>query len=80
MENKLVLIAVISTIPTIGGTIVDRLEKQNKLAQEAATAQRKEKIERQVDIEANKQDIQKNRSILFNRYPTKPKAPTSEPK
>jgi hypothetical protein len=36
MRNNLVLIAILSTLATIGGTIIYHLDQQNKLAEEAA--------------------------------------------
>ena len=69
MKNNLVLAAILSTVTTSGGTIVYHLARQNKLAQEAAAQQRKEQIERQVEIQVNKDDAQKTRKMLLDRYP-----------
>lgn len=68
MKNNLVLIAILTTITGIGGTIIYHLDKQNKLAEEAAAEQRKEKMNLQMDIEATKQDTQKTRNILLRRW------------
>jgi hypothetical protein len=70
MKNNLVLIAILSTLATISGTIIYHLDQQNKLAEEAAAQQLKERRMLQMDIEAHKQDLQKTRNILLNRYPT----------
>jgi hypothetical protein len=79
MQNNLVLIAILSTIATIGGGVIYHLDKQNKLAEEAAAQQMKERKMLQIDIEANKQDLQKTRNILLNRYSTN-QNPTPEEK
>jgi outer membrane murein-binding lipoprotein Lpp len=79
MKNNLVLVAVLSAITTLGGGVIYHLDKQNKLAEEAAAQQMKERRMLQMDIEANKQDLQKTRNILLNRYPTN-QNPTPEEK
>jgi hypothetical protein len=76
MKNNLVLIAILSTITTIGGSIIYHLDKQNKLAEEATAQQMKERRMLQMDIEANKQDLQKTRNILLRRWQVKPQDPT----
>jgi hypothetical protein len=76
MKNNLVLIAILSTIATIGSTIIYHLDQQNKLAEEAAAQQLKERRMLQLDIEANKQDLQKTRNILLRRWQVKPTDPT----
>jgi hypothetical protein len=76
MKNNLVLVAALSTIATIGGTIIYHLDKQNKLAEESAVQQQKERMMLQMDIEATKQDTQKNRNILLRRWQPKPTEPT----
>jgi outer membrane cobalamin receptor len=70
MKNNLVLVAALSIVITICSGIVYYRDPQNELAEEAAAQQRKERMNLQMDIEANKQDLQKTRSILLNRYPT----------
>jgi hypothetical protein len=68
MKNNLVLIAILSTVTTIGGTIVFHLDRQSKLAEEAAAQKRKEYMKQQVEIRTNREDTQKTRNILLNRY------------
>ncbi len=75
MKNNLVLIAILTTITGIGGTIIYHLDKQNKLAEEAAAEQRKEQMNLQMNIEATKQDTQKTRNILLRRWQVKPTDP-----
>jgi hypothetical protein len=81
MKNNLVLIAILSTIATIGSTIIYHLDKQNKLAEEAAAQQLKERRMLQMDIEATRQDTQKTRNLLLRRWQAKPQdpIPTSTP-
>jgi hypothetical protein len=81
MKNNLVLIAILSTIATIGSTIIYHLNQQNKLAEEAAAQQLKERRMLQMDIEATRQDTQKTRNILLRRWQAKPQdpRPTSAP-
>ncbi len=74
MKNNLVLIAILSTVTTIGGTIVFHLDRQSKLAEEAAAQKQKEYMKQQVEILTNKEDNQKTRDMLLNRY----RIPTSQ--
>jgi hypothetical protein len=76
MKNNLVLIAILSTIATIGSTIIYHLDQQNKLAEEAAAQQMKECRMLQMDIESTRQDTQKTRNLLLRRWQAKPQDPT----
>jgi type II secretory pathway pseudopilin PulG len=76
MKNNLVLIAILSAIVTIGSTIIYHFDKQNKLAEEAAAQQLKERRMLQMDIEATRQDTQKTRNLLLRRWQAKPQDPT----
>jgi outer membrane murein-binding lipoprotein Lpp len=76
VKNNLVLIAILSAIVTIGGTIIYHFDKQNKLAEEAAAQQLKERRMLQMDIEATRQDTQKTRNLLLRRWQAKPQDPT----
>jgi exopolysaccharide biosynthesis predicted pyruvyltransferase EpsI len=80
MRNNLILVAILSTITTIGVTVMYHLDRQTKLAEEAAAQQRKEYMMRKVDIEANRQDAKRSLNMLTNRYRIDPNNLTSEQK